>query len=181
MKQGGVPAVTRTSGVPKTTIYSYLNHKKTDDLSAPVVSKITSAFDVSTDDLFGESRRTVPLVGNVGAGAEAHFYDVGQDPFDEVEAPSTATVDTVAVRIRGQSMGAWYDNWLVYYDEVRNPVTADLLGEVCVVGLADGRVLIKQLQASRNEGYFHLISLTEPPITDAVVEWAAKVKEMRPS
>lgn len=178
--QGGIPAVSAKSGVPKTTLYSYLNHEKTDDLSAGVVGKITSAYDVPTDDLFGASRKTVPLVGYVGAGAEAHFYDIGQDAFDEVEAPAWANADTVAVKINGQSMGAWYDSWTVFYDEVRSPVTEDLIGEVCVVGLEDGRVLVKQLQASRNAGYFHLISLTEPPITDAVVAWAAKVREMRP-
>src|SRR5579864_2755297 len=32
----------------------------------------------------------VPVVGFVGAGAEAHFYAEGQGPFDEVAAPDGA-------------------------------------------------------------------------------------------
>ena len=63
----------------------------------------------------------VPLVGYVGAGAVAHFYADGQGPFDEVPAPDAASGNTVAVQIRGHSLGALFDNWLVFYDDVRDP------------------------------------------------------------
>src|ERR1700678_2226491 len=61
----------------------------------------------------------VPLVGYVGAGAIAHFYADGQGPFDEVSAPDAASASTVAVQIRGHSLGALFDSWLVFYDNVR--------------------------------------------------------------
>jgi phage repressor protein C with HTH and peptisase S24 domain len=120
----------------------------------------------------------VSVVGYVGAGSEAHFYEVAQGDHDEVEPPYGSTEDTVAVEIRGNSLGTIFNRWLVFYDDVRRPVTPDLIGELCVVGLQDGRVLIKQLQRSRTEAMFNLVSETEPPIRDVHVEWAARVKSM---
>jgi DNA-binding XRE family transcriptional regulator len=122
----------------------------------------------------------VAVVGYVGAGSKAHFYAVAQGSLDEVAAPAGATANTVAVEIRGDSLGALFDRWLVFYDDVRSPVTADLVGKLCVVGLADDRVLIKRLQRGKTAGAFTLISERDEPITDVAVEWAAKVKNMVP-
>jgi hypothetical protein len=118
------------------------------------------------------------VVGYVGAGAEAHFYSVDPGDLDEVEAPTGSNESTVAVEIRGDSLGSFFNRWHVFYDDVRRPVTPDLIGELCVVGLEDGRILIKQVQRGRTEGLYNLISQAEPPIRDAAIEWAAKVISM---
>ncbi len=123
---------------------------------------------------------SVPLVGYVGAGAEAHFYASTDEGLGEVDAPPNATDQTRAAEIRGESLGPLFERWLVFYDDVRTPVTPDLIGELCVVGLPDDRVLVKKLQRSRTRGLFHLLSNTEAPIFDQEVAWAAKVKTMRP-
>jgi hypothetical protein len=128
--------------------------------------------------LLDEPAPKVRVVGYVGAGAEAHIYDVAQGDLDEVEAPMSANADSVAVEIRGNSLGAFFNRWIVFYDNVHRPVTPDLYGELCVVGLADGRVLIKLLQRGKAEGLYNLLSQTEPPIRDVAVEWAAKVLSM---
>jgi phage repressor protein C with HTH and peptisase S24 domain len=121
----------------------------------------------------------VPLKGYVGAGAAAHFYAVDQGDLDAVEPPIGANESTVAVEIRGDSLGPLFNRWLVFYDDVTHGAPpADLIGELCVVGLEDGRVLIKQLQRGRAEGLFTLNSQTEQPIRDVPVAWAAKVKCM---
>ncbi len=118
------------------------------------------------------------MVGYVGAGATAHFYAVAQGELDEVDLPKGAAESTVAVEIRGESLGSIFNRWLVYYDSVHRPVTDELMGELCVVGLEDGRVLIKQLQRGRSGGLFNLLSPNQPPITDVAVEWAARVTSM---
>lgn len=123
-------------------------------------------------------RRTIPLVGYVGAGAEADFREAGE--LGRVEAPEGATDTTVAVEIRGDSLGPLFDRWLIAYDDVRRPVTADLVGRLCVVGLDDGRVMVKKIRRSKSRGLFHLISNTEAPILDVAIEWAARVKNMVP-
>lgn len=122
--------------------------------------------------------RTVPLVGYVGAGAETHFLPSGE--LDRVPAPEGSTDDTVAVEIRGESLGSFFDRWLIFYDDVRRPVTSDLVGKLCVVGLEDGRILVKKIQRSKARGLFHLLSQTEGPILDVPIEWAARVKNMVP-
>ena len=60
--------------------------------------------------------------------------------------PIDARPQTVAVQIRGHSLGALFDNWLVFYDDIRDPPDDSLIGRMCVCGLTDGRVLIKALK-----------------------------------
>ncbi|WP_438852633.1 hypothetical protein [Brevundimonas nasdae] len=122
---------------------------------------------------------TVPVVGYVSAGAVAVLYDAGQGPFDMVPAPEGSTKNTVAAEIRGDSLGPIFDSWLVYWDDVRSPVTPDLLGELCVIGLPDGRIVVKKLRQASN-GLFHLISNLEGPMLDQEILWAAKVSRMTP-
>jgi transcriptional regulator with XRE-family HTH domain len=128
----------------------------------------------------GHTTGRVPLVGYVGAGAIAHFYADGQGPFDEVPAPDSASAKTVAVQIRGHSLGALFDNWLVFYDDVFDPPDEYLVGRMCVCGLSDGRVLVKALKRGQTLGQWTLLSNTEPPIYDVSLDWAAMVREMRP-
>lgn len=123
----------------------------------------------------------IRLVGYVGAGAETHYYAVAQGDLDEVPFPE-ASSDTVAVEVRGESLGLLFDRWRVFYDDVRRPVTtdSDLMGRLCVVGLADDRILIKKIKPGR-KGRFRLLSVApEPPIEDVEVDWAASVKLMVP-
>lgn len=122
----------------------------------------------------------IRLVGYVGAGAKAHFYEISQGDMDEVPAPVGATADTVAVEIRGDSLGALLDRWLAYYDQVERPITPDLIGRLCVVGLAGGLVLVKEVRNGSKPGRFRLVSERGAPIEDAVIEWAAPVKSMMP-
>lgn len=48
----------------------------------------------------------------------------------------------------------------------------------CVVGLKDGRILLKQLQRAGDQ--FVLVSTIEPPMIGCEVAWAAKVTNIRP-
>lgn len=128
----------------------------------------------------GDSAGTVPVVGYVGAGAKAHYYSLERDELDTVPAPEGTTPETVAVEIRGSSLGPMFDRWLAFYDNVQRPATEDLIGKLCVIGLSDERVLIKRLERGRRKGLYRLMSNTEPPIEDVPIEWAARVKNMVP-
>jgi len=121
----------------------------------------------------------VPVLGYVGSGGEAHRYAVRQKDLDRLAADPT-NAETVAVEVRGDSLGRSFDRWLVLYDHIANPVTDDLIGKLCVVGLPDDRVFIKTIRRGTREGLFTLHSNTEPPIKDTPLEWAARVKSMRP-
>ena len=123
---------------------------------------------------------SVPIAGYVGAGSEAHFYSGAQGPFGEAPAPDNATPQTIAVEVRGESLGPFFNGWLVFFDDVRSPVTDDLIGRLCVVGLTDERVLIKKLLRGRTARNFELHGQFGEPIVDAEVSWAAPVKSVVP-
>lgn len=169
---------------------TYISHENgTRGLKPDVAERYARAFRVPAEWLLlnkgrkaaspTDRRRTVPLVGYVGAGAETHFFG-DHGPLDEVAAPEGATDETVAVEIRGDSLGALFDRWVVYYDDVHRPVTPDQVGRLCVVGLSDGRILIKQIKRARGGRHYHLLSNTEPPILDVEIDWAARVINMVP-
>lgn len=123
---------------------------------------------------------TVPLKGYVGAGGQAEFWPLPEDELNRVPAPEDASDLTVAVEIRGDSLGPPLNGWLVYYDAVERPITRSLYNQLCVVGLSDGRVLIKKVVPSKIKGLFHLVPSVGETIMDVPIEWAAKVLRMQP-
>jgi transcriptional regulator with XRE-family HTH domain len=145
----------------------------------PMLERLAHALQIPAAELLREDA-TVPVVGYVAAGAEAHLYATGDGNLGQVEAPPGARPSTVAVEIRGESLGMLFDGWLAFYDETRDPVTPDLIGQLCVVGLPDGRVMIKRLLPTPNPDRFHLMANGEGSLLDQQVSWAARVLTMRP-
>ncbi|MGV8841349.1 MAG: S24 family peptidase [Bauldia sp.] len=128
------------------------------------------------------SRKGVPIVGLAGAGpAGTVAFAENDGELGEAPLAPNATHRTVAVEVRGDSMhGTAEDGWLIYYDDRRDPPDESLLAQLCVVGLADGRVLVKWLRSGRSRGLFDLESNSAPPLRDAAVEWAARVTAIVP-
>lgn len=149
-----------------------------------VATEVGVLSDVRSEDVAAtlpeERVPSVKLKGYVGASGEAFFYRLADEDFEEVKAPDNATDQTVAVEIRGKSLGPLLESWLVYYDDVRSPVTPDLIGRLCVVGLVDDRIVVKRIELG-SRGRYNLTSNTgEDAIENAEIEWAAKVTAMRP-
>jgi phage repressor protein C with HTH and peptisase S24 domain len=124
-------------------------------------------------------RGGVEVVGYVGAGGAVVFSE-GQVPFEKVESPPNSTPTMVALRVKGDSMSPMIgDGWLVYYD--RHDLGSEIAaGKPYVVGLMDGRVLIKKLVHGRRKGCYDLYSVNADPILDQAVEWIARVKAIIP-
>lgn len=127
------------------------------------------------------TRKTVRLKGYVGASGEAVYYRLADEDLEEVPAPDGASAKTVAVEIKGKSLGPLLESFLVYYDDVRSPVTDDLIGELCVVGLSDDRILVKRIKRGRKGAYLLISNIeAEAPIETHDIEWAAKVTDLKP-
>lgn len=123
----------------------------------------------------------VPIVGYVGAGDAAHYYADAQGAGEYVTMPSNGTEQTVAVEVRGASLGPALNGSIIYYNDVRSPPTPDLLRRLCVVGLNDDRVLVKLLYPGSEPGLYNLHSNNNDPIIENVtIAWAAKVTYIMP-
>ena len=147
-------------------------------LSDVWIARAAAAYGIDAGEVVTDRKSVVPVVGYVGAGSEAQF-GTGQGPIDEVAAPEGSTPQTVAVEVRGESLGTFFDGWLVFYDDVRSPITDDLVGRLCVVGLEDGRILVKMVHMNRS-GRFDLHGQFGEPVLDVAIAWAAPVKSFSP-
>jgi transcriptional regulator with XRE-family HTH domain len=123
-----------------------------------------------------------PIVGYIGAGAQIFPYDdhAQGEGFGMVPKPPHFVGDCVAVAIRGNSMRPLKEGWLVFYRRDSDGVPDECLNELCVVKIADGPTLVKDLRRGRKPGRYRLDSWNADPMEDVVLEWAALVIDIRP-
>lgn len=121
------------------------------------------------------TERKVPIVGYAGAGGEARFLPIEDEDALNVYAPT----GTVAVKVKGVSLGAPYDGWYALYRDRREPFTDDLYGQLCVVGTDDERVLVKWVRPGRGIGV-QLHSGIGEIEEDVTLLWAAPVISLQP-
>lgn len=162
------------------TVSTYLGHENGDrNPSRAAAKRYGRAYRVRWEWILegdgpprnGEQRAQV--VGHVGAGAEMYF-EAGQGPFGEVLMPPHAPEGTVAAEIRGDSLGP-VNGWFAYFSGRRDPPSSDLVGRLCIVGLADGRILIKRIARGRKARRFDLWGAAGEPLQDQRLDWAAPV------
>lgn len=120
-------------------------------LTVDYARRAARAFGVRASDVTDENVEHLPVVGRIGASTSGEIiHDTGQGPYGEIIVPVGAFGTEVAVEVEGHSMGIYApDGSIIVYDDRRDPPTDDMLGEVCVVGLPDGRVLLKRLLRGR--------------------------------
>ena len=135
-----VEAAARAFGWNPTT---YSQHERGERGLSRVAPQYASAFRIPVGWLIsGEGadpfRGSVPLIGFTSV--DTVIFGDRQDTLDDVEAPKSASEDTVAVEIRGDSLGPVFDGWIGFYDDRRERPDPQIIGSLCAVGLADGLV-----------------------------------------
>lgn len=125
----------------------------------------------------GAPTREVRLMGYIGAG-----QTVESEPFDQdetVEAPADAHPNTVAAKVRGDSMlPVFRENWIIYWSRHLPP--SEMVNQLAVVQLADGRIMVKTLRHGTQPGYWTLSSANARDLVDEIVDWAAPIDWIRP-
>ncbi len=145
-------------------------------LNADYIGLAAKAFGVAPSRILAdEDKLTIPIVGRVGATPDGAVLQAnGDGHLGELEVPAGATGDEAALEVDGYSMGIYApDGSVILYHDRRDPPTEDMLGEVCVVGLPDGRVLMKRLLRGSQRGLFE--SIVGETIRDQQIEWAGVV------
>lgn len=126
--------------------------------------------------------RPAPVIGRVGAdpGGEVLLAG-GQAPPEFAPLPPGGTERAVALRVTGHSMrGLAEDGALIYFEDQRTPPSPDMLGQVVVVELDTGEVLVKRLLRGGAPGRFDLESVAGPTRRDARLRWAAHITAIVP-
>lgn len=139
---------------------------------------------LGTDDLAAVPGGTIPVVGFVGAGSVVLPYDdfARGDGWDHVERPPFVKGQVVAVEVRGDSLlPVAEDGWRLVYAGEQTLEESEIINKLCVVKLADGRMLVKRVMRGSKPGRYHLLSTNAPMIENAEVEWASQVKAIIPS
>lgn len=143
---------------------------------------LVPSFDPDDDDDEFDPNAEVPVVGYVGAGDAAHYYAVSHGELERVPAPKDSTGKMAALEVRGDSLGPLFNRSIVYYAEAHNGVPQDHINRgLCVVGLIDDRILVKQIRNSRQAGRYDLVSNNpeEPVMHGVEIAWSAKVTDTK--
>ncbi len=126
-----------------------------------------------------EHANTVPVWGSVGAGGKVERFHVDDGPIEWLPTRDGWGQKTAALRIKGESLGRLFDSWYAIIDDVRDPPTDDLVGELCVCETGDGLIYIKRLKKFKGKTWT-LESNVDAPIPDVTIRWAARVKSIVP-
>jgi hypothetical protein len=161
---------------------TYIQHERGERGITRAAGKYAKAFRVSKAWLLtgegGGPGVLAPIVGVVGAGGALLYNEaIGGEP-DTIQAPAGSPPETVAVEIQGDSAGAFFNGWLALYARRFDPVVKEIVGSVCVVGTADGRVLLKKLLRGK-AGTFTLESGDGSREENVRLAWGAKVIDIR--
>lgn len=179
-------AIERATGVPATTIRSYLGGQS-DSLSARNEHKLCGALGISIYDLYEEGEfqptgRRVWVKGFIQPGARiAAFAQVGEtEGYYAVTYPSQIRpgLTLAAMELRGGLMPPAQDGWLIYYDEAQtDPALA--LGQACVVETVDGDMLVRIVRRGFEPGRYSLHSWDgAPPAEDVPLKRAMPILAM---
>lgn len=157
----------------------------TDNVPSYRLPSFERAYGASLSELFGTDHAAdeLPVVGYVGAGAAIYAYDdlPQGEGYDFVERPEFVKGRAIAVEVKGDSLfPTAEDGWRLIYTGEQTIIESEVLNKLCVVKLIDGRTLVKRLVRGSSPARYHLLSTNAPPIEDAEIEWAAKVKAIIP-
>jgi hypothetical protein len=155
-----VAEVARASGVPHTTLYSFLTREGA-SLKAINEAQVAAAYTTTVDEIFGtaQSRALIAVVGKVGARAEVYALDDGGEPAYQVPVPPTLdpTEDYVAFEVEGLSMPPARPGWVIVFRSTQVDPT-DMINFPVLVDLEDGRRLFKVLRRGYEPGLWNLES-----------------------
>lgn len=154
-----VADVARHSGVPQTTLYSFLSGKAS-SLKATTEARVSAAYGTTVDEIFGSATfALVSVRGKVGARAEVYPFDDAGEPAYHVPLPPTleAADDYVAFEIEGFSMPPARPGWvIVFRNKAADP--AEMIGYPVLVDVEDGRRLFKILRRGYEPNRWNLES-----------------------
>lgn len=125
----------------------------------------------------------VPVVGSIGDGEKVNDAQGGTNTdLERVALPPELEADgLVALRVTGNSLRPLRAGWLLYYRQA-DGIPDDAINEMCIVELADGQRLIKELRRGGTADRYTLLSWSAnaDPLEDQDVRRASRILDIRP-
>lgn len=143
-------------------------------------ARLAQAYDVDPMYLmFGRAAASVPVVGEIGEGALV--TPVSGKP-ELVDCPRGLNpANTVALLVRGDALLPTIgDGWFVFHSRQPEASPLEVLHQLCVVQLADGRQLVRNVRRGPTPGRFNLENSHARTIEDVDIEWCARVRAILP-
>jgi phage repressor protein C with HTH and peptisase S24 domain len=131
-----------------------------------------------------EGRRTIPIMGYIGAGAKVDpdYEQVPLDGLDQVDLPLLLPDGVIGLQVRGDSMLPKYaDGAVVVVHSEQGRSTTSLVGEEVAVRTYDGRRYLKVLMPGTKAHTYNLESFNARTITGVRIAWASRIIAIIPA
>lgn len=146
------------------------------------LSLLADALGVTAAEVVSEAGE-VPVVGYIGAGSQVFPFDDHAKGEGLMLVPCPRGLNpakTVAAIVRGDSMEPYIgDGWRVFYSRDPESDASAVVGRLCVVKVADGGTMVKQVRRGPTPGRFNLVSTNAGLLEDQALEWASPVRHMQ--
>jgi hypothetical protein len=153
-----INALAKKAGLRESGIRKFLTTEGA-TITHDTLKKLANAKGIAVQSLVGSGK--AKLVGRIGAGAVVQLFpgDSEQGFLEDVDIPpGTDTQGEVeALEIEGDSMRPLKAGWRVFFERGGYRPPSELLGQLCVVKLKDGVILLKEVQRGYEPGRFNLI------------------------
>lgn len=166
-------------------ISTYLGHENGDRVpSRDTAKRYAKAFRVRWEWLLEGEGETdhgslpIPVIGTISAGGK-----VSLEPpkVDAAEVPPGATQGMVAlVAVEPVMPGVLEQGWIIYCSDRHETVPEGLLGQLCLIGLADGETIVGRLFRGSSPATYDLVFPGLNVARDIGVAWVAKVEWIKP-
>lgn len=164
----------QAAGLRSSTLYNFLSGKSL-SLSGDTLERLAKAAGSTVDEILSGEKtnnmRDAPVSVPYSVGVYGRLFEMDRPLLVQRPAGVPAEVEVLAARIDGDGLHPVPGGWIVYFEALpRDP--EGLIGKLCVVQVAGGQRLIREIRKGQNPGLYTLLSWSASPMEQAQVQAA---------
>jgi transcriptional regulator with XRE-family HTH domain len=165
----------QAAGLRSSTLYNFLSGKSL-SLSGDTLERLAKAAGSTVDEILsGEKtnniKRGSPVSVPYTVGVYGRLFEMDRPLQVQRPAGVPDEVEVLAARIDGDGLHPVPGGWLVYFEALPRDAET-LIGKLCVVQVAGGQRLIREIRKGQNPGLYTLLSWSASPMENAQVQAA---------
>ena len=165
----------QAAGLRSSTLYNFLSGKSL-SLSGDTLERLAKAAGATVDEILSGEKTNKQAQGpdvwiRFSVGVFGRLFEMEKPVQVQRPAGVPPEVEVVAARVDGDGLHPIPGGWVVYYEaKPRDPEA--LIGKLCVVQVAGGQRLIREIRRGPNSGLYTLLSWTASPMEQVEVQAA---------